>query len=194
MAINEPGATPISYYLIFLNRFSRHCFVCIALLSFWHFWHFWHLTFDIWHFWYFLTFGIWHFWHFLDIWHLTFLTFFDIWHLIFFTFLTFDIWYFLYFWHSESICCQLRMLRQFLLTTKNAKAFVWQLRAPRQFWGFWDFGLRNQAVEPQGTRGGRFLEEPGPDDARTKPPVLWKIVRTPLGKPNWRITRALTQS
>ena len=61
-----------------------------------------------------------------------------------------------------------------------------------QFLDFEILGPRNQAVEAQGTGGGRFLKEPGSILPRTTPPIAWEKVRTPLGKPNLgkRITNA----
>ncbi len=40
-------------------------------------------------------------------------------------------------------------------------------------------------MEAQGTWPGTFLEEPGPADARMKPPIALEHSKNPLGKPNW---------
>ena len=141
--------------------------------SFWYFWHVafgilhvWHVAFGIWHF-TFLTFDSWHLMLFVvltlfDIWHLTFLTF-DIWHLTFvwpfwhLTFDMFDIWLRAQHKTQNYVCCLTFWICCFKMSLKNAKNYLHVLFL--HFWNvehFWLFtlGLRNQALEAQGTRGG----------------------------------------
>ena len=56
-------------------------------------------------------------------------------------------------------CFALRCIKSFS-ATKNAKGDFLQSRAPRQFWGFGDFGPRNQAGRPE--EPGWGAEEPVP--------------------------------
>ena len=57
------------------------------------------------------------------------------------------------------------------LTTKSAKGNFLTISNANTFFGIWGFEARNQAVEAQGTRGGGSSKEPGPVDARPKPPI-----------------------